>query len=50
MSNTTFTNYRSLPVLGIVSIIGWNLWLLILAWRAKEPTRSPGSQPKFAQD
>ena len=46
-----FSETNGIPtLLGIVSVIGWSLWLLILAWRTKASTQSLGSQPEFAQD
>ena len=46
-----FSETNGIPtLLGILSILGWSLWLLVHAWRMKEITSSPGSQPKLAQD
>ena len=43
-----FSETNTVPLLlGIVSILGWSLWILIFAWRMKDPVRAQDSQPGF---
>ena len=44
-----FSETNGVPtLLGILSVIGWSIWLLYFAWRTRESTRSPSGQPGFA--